>query len=119
VQQKCSKNQLRARPRDLVSQPMSEPAPDDPPQGAEFIYDAAKKALDEQTAWIGDVDTKAGVLMGAVAVLFGLLFVQDSLLLEAPAWLSAMVAVALGLSALLSALLSCLYLADPGFRRPL
>jgi hypothetical protein len=83
---------------------MSEPAPDDPPQGAEFIYDAAKKALDEQTAWIGDVDTKAGVLMGAVAVLFGLLFVQDSLLLEAPAWLSAMVAVALGLSALLSAL---------------
>jgi hypothetical protein len=84
---------------------MSElPQRDVAPEGVEFVYDAAKAALDEQLAWIGDLDTKAGVLLGAVAVLFGLLFVEDSLLLEAPVWLSAVVAFVLGLSALLSAL---------------
>jgi hypothetical protein len=47
-----------------------------PPEGSEFVCEAAKRALDEQSAWIGDLDTKAGVLLGAVAVLFGLLLLR-------------------------------------------
>jgi hypothetical protein len=75
------------------------------PPGTDFAFDTAIRGLADQMRWIDALDTKAGVLMAADAVLAGVVLTRGSILLGAPVWLGVAVAVLL-LSSLLLALLS-------------
>lgn len=65
------------------------------PPGTDFVFDAAARAFDAQMRWIDALDTKAGAVMGADAVLAGLVLTRGSILLEAPAWVGVLVALLL------------------------
>lgn len=75
------------------------------PPATDFAFDTAMRGLADQMRWIDALDTKAGVLMAADAVLAGVVLTRGSILLRAPVWLGVAVAVLL-LSSLLLALLS-------------
>jgi hypothetical protein len=63
------------------------------PAGTDFVFDAAVRAFDDQMRWVDALDTKAGVLMAADAVLAGLVLMRGSMLLDAPLWVGVAVAV--------------------------
>jgi hypothetical protein len=71
------------------------------PPGTDFAFDTAVRGLADQMRWTDALDTKAGVLMAADAVLAGVVLTRGSILLGAPVWLGAAVAVLL-LASLLS-----------------
>jgi hypothetical protein len=73
-----------------------------PPQGTDFLFETALRSLDDQMRWIDALDTKAGVLMAADAVVAGLVLTRNSLLLEASPWVGVAVAVLLLISLLLA-----------------
>jgi hypothetical protein len=73
-----------------------------PPTGSDFVFDAAVRAFDDQMRWIDALDTKAGVVMAADAVLAGLVLMRGSMLLEAPLWVGVLVAALLFLSFVLA-----------------
>ena len=75
------------------------------PPGIAFVFDTAIRSLGDQMRWIDSLDTKAGVLMAAEAVIAGLVLSRGSILLETPAWVGVAVALLL-LTSLLLALLS-------------
>ena len=75
-----------------------------PPPGTDFVFDAAVRAFDDQMRWIDALDTKAGVLMAADAVLAGLVLTRGSTLLEAPPWVGVLVAALLFMSFVLALL---------------
>jgi hypothetical protein len=74
------------------------------PPGGDFVFEAAVRAFDDQMRWIDALDTKAGVLMAADAVLAGLVLTRGSTLLEAPPWVGVLVATLLFLSFVLALL---------------
>jgi len=76
-----------------------------PPQATGFVYDQARRALEEQMRWIDALDTKAGVLLAAGGLIAGLLIAADSPLEDAPVWV-VMATSLLLLGALVLALLA-------------
>jgi hypothetical protein len=75
-----------------------------PTPGGDFAFDTAVRAFTDQMRWIDALDTKAGVLMAADAVLAGLVLTRGSLLLDAPAWVGVLVALLLFVSFVLALL---------------
>jgi hypothetical protein len=73
-----------------------------PPPGTDFLFERAARGLDDQMRWIDALDTKAGVLMAADAVIAGLVLSRDSLLLQGPWWVAVAVAGLLLMSLLLA-----------------
>jgi hypothetical protein len=74
------------------------------PPGGDFIFDAAVRAFSDQMRWIDALDTKAGVVMAADAVLAGLVLTRGSMLLDAPVWVGVSVALLLFVSFVLGLL---------------
>jgi cytochrome bd-type quinol oxidase subunit 2 len=58
-----------------------------PPQSTRFVYEEARRALQEQMRWIDALDTKAGVLLAAGGLIAGLLITANSPLSSAPEWI--------------------------------
>jgi hypothetical protein len=75
------------------------------PPATDFAFETAARALAGQMRWIDALDTKAGVLMAADAVIAGLVLTRGSILLQGPAWVGVGVALLL-LTSLLLALFS-------------
>jgi hypothetical protein len=75
-----------------------------PPPGTDFLFDRAVRGLDDQMRWIDALDTKAGVLVAADAVIAGLVLTRDSLLLQGPSWVAVAVAGLLLISLVLALL---------------
>lgn len=65
----------------------------------DFVHGAASKAVDDQLSWMNDIDSKAGVLIGANGISVTFLFSQDALI-EAPPWLASVVILLFAGSAL-------------------
>jgi hypothetical protein len=74
------------------------------PPGGDFVFDAAVRAFTDQMRWIDALDTKAGVVMAADAVLAGLVLTRGSILLDAPVWVGILVALLLFVSFVLALL---------------
>lgn len=77
------------------------------PPGAEFSYEVAEKALEDQLRRIDAQDGKAGVLIAAAGVFGGFVFSSDSFLSAGPSWVIAATG-GLVTAAILSALLASL-----------
>ncbi len=58
------------------------------PRSAEFAFEIARAALAEQLTRIDALDSKAGLLLAADGLIAGLLFGQQTLLRQAPVWVT-------------------------------
>ncbi len=73
-----------------------------PPAGAAFAYETAIVAMDEQWARIDALDSKAGIILAADGVLFGLLFTKGVSVLKSQGWVAGVILGLLGLSFVLA-----------------
>ncbi len=75
------------------------------PPGAEFAYEVAHGALEDQLRRIEVQDSKAGILIAAAGVFGGFIFSSDSFLRSGPAWV-VILAGGLVIAAVVAALLA-------------